>query len=88
MKRFILFSGKRHPRELGALEVIAFVNHLALERQMAASTQNQALAANLFMYKEVLAMPLPWLSGSSMRSVLTVSPLYSRAMKFIVCCLD
>lgn len=63
MKRFILFSGKRHPRELVALEVIAFVNHRALERQMAASTQNQALAAILFMYKEVLAMPLPWLSG-------------------------
>lgn len=63
MKRFILFSGKRHPRELGGAEVVAFINHLAVERKVAASTQNQALAALLFMYKEVLALPLPWLSG-------------------------
>ena len=43
MKRFILFSGKRHPRELGAEEVTAFLNHLAIERSVAAATQNQAL---------------------------------------------
>ncbi len=61
MKRFILFSGKRHPRELGAPEVTAFLNHLAVERHVAASTQNQALAALLFLYKEVIAEPLPWL---------------------------
>lgn len=63
MKRFILFSGKRHPRELGAAEVTAFLNHLAIERRVAAATQNQALAALLFLYKEVLAEPLPWLEG-------------------------
>jgi hypothetical protein len=45
MKRFILFSGKRHPRELGAAEVTAFLNYLALQRHVAASTQNQVLAA-------------------------------------------
>ena len=61
MKRFIVFSGKRHPRELGAAEVTAFLNHLALERHVAAATQNQALAALLFLYKEVLGEPLPWL---------------------------
>ncbi len=61
MKRFIIFSGKRHPRELGAAEVTAFLNHLALERRVAAATQNQALAALLFLYKEVIAEPLPWL---------------------------
>lgn len=61
MKRFILFSGKRHPRELGASEVTAFLSHLAVERQVGAATQNQALAALLFLYKEVLAEPLPWL---------------------------
>ena len=61
MKRFILYSGKRHPRDLGAAEVTAFLNHLAVERHVAAATQNQALAALLFLYKEVIADPLPWL---------------------------
>jgi integron integrase len=61
MKRFILFSGKRHPRNLGAAEVTAFLNHLAVARHVAAATQNQALAALLFLYKEVIAEPLPWL---------------------------
>src|SRR5712691_1153535 len=80
IRRFILFSGKRHPRQLGAREVTAFLNHLALERRVAASTQNQALAALLFLYKEVLAVPLPWLDGlerakrpSKRPTVLTVS---------------
>ena len=63
MKRFILFSGKRHPSELGGAEVTAFLNHLAVERQVAAATQNQALAALLFLYKEVLGQPLPWLNA-------------------------
>ncbi|MBI4195372.1 MAG: phage integrase N-terminal SAM-like domain-containing protein [Betaproteobacteria bacterium] len=61
--RIIVYSGRRHPRELGAPEVTAFLNHLAQERQVAAATQNQALAALLFLYKEVLAEPLPWLEG-------------------------
>ena len=61
IKRFILFSGKRHPRELGAAEVTAFLSNLATARNVAAATQNQALAALLFLYKEVLATPLPWL---------------------------
>jgi integron integrase len=61
IKRFIVFSGKRHPRELGAPEVMAFLSHLAVEGQVAAATQNQALAALLFLYKEVLGEPLPWL---------------------------
>jgi integron integrase len=63
MRRFVVFSGKRHPKDLGATEVTAFLNHLAQERQVAAATQNQALAALLFLYKEVLAQPLPWLDG-------------------------
>jgi site-specific recombinase XerD len=61
IRRFIHFSGRRHPRELGAAEVTAFLNHLVSERHLAAATQNQALAALLFLYKEVLAQPLPWL---------------------------
>jgi integron integrase len=61
IKRFIIFSGKRHPRELAAAEVTAFLNDLATKCHVAAATQNQALAALLFLYKEVIAEPLPWL---------------------------
>jgi integron integrase len=63
VKRFIYFSGMRHPRELGAEEVTAFLNHLATERDVAAATQNQALAALVFLYREVLGQPLPWLDA-------------------------
>jgi integron integrase len=58
IRRFILFHGTRHPRELGAAEVSAFLTHLAVEREVAASTQNQALSALLFLYREVLLQPL------------------------------
>jgi integron integrase len=61
VKRFIYFSGKRHPAQLGAVEVTAFLNYLARERDVAAATQNQALSALLFLYREVLRDPLPWL---------------------------
>jgi len=63
IKRFIIFSGKRHPRELGAQEVTAFLSHLAVAGHVAASTQNQALAALLFLYREVINEPLPWLDN-------------------------
>jgi integrase len=59
IKRFILFHQKRHPQELGRAEVEAFLNHLATHRNVAASTQNQALQALVFLYKEVLYQPLP-----------------------------
>jgi len=61
IKRFVWFHGKRHPREMGAAEVEAFLSDLAVQRNVASSTQNQALAALLFLYKEVLAIQLPWL---------------------------
>lgn len=61
IRRFILANGKRHPCELGALEVAAFLTRLATEGNVAASTQNQALSALLFLYRVVLAMDLPWL---------------------------
>jgi len=61
IKRFIYFSGKRHPAGMGAEEVTAFLNHLSRERRVAAATQNQALSALLFLYREVLGTPLPWL---------------------------
>jgi len=53
-KRFILFHQKRHPKEMGTAEIEAFLTHLAVKRQVAASTQNQALSALLFLYKAVL----------------------------------
>jgi integron integrase len=58
IKRFILFHGKRHPQEMGAPELEAFLTHLAVVRDVAASTQNQALHAVLFLYREVLGRPL------------------------------
>lgn len=63
IRRFILFHGKRHPRDMGAPEVEAFLTYLAVRENVAASTQNQALAAILFLYREVLGIELPWLDG-------------------------
>ena len=61
IKRFIRHFGKRHPRDMGAAEVSAFLTHLAVEGRVAASTQNQAKSALLFLYREVLHVELPWL---------------------------
>jgi integron integrase len=63
IKRYILFNNKRHPRDMGGPEVEAFLSHLAMERNVTASTQNQALSALLFLYRDVLAVELPWLDG-------------------------
>lgn len=60
-KRYILFHGKRHPAEMGAREVEIFLTSLAVEGGVSASTQGQALAALLFLYKQVLGVNLPWL---------------------------
>ncbi|WP_027147331.1 integron integrase [Methylobacter marinus] len=62
IKRFILYHDKRHPQEMGMAEVEAFLTHLAVEGKVSASTQNQALSALLFLYKEVLLIDLPWLN--------------------------
>ena len=61
VKQFIRFHNYRHPEEMGAAEVEAFLSDLAVHRNVAASTQNQALAALLFLYKQVLKLDLPWL---------------------------
>jgi integron integrase len=63
VRRFIFANGKRHPRELGAREVEAFLTHLAMHGHVAASTQNQALSALLFLYREVLQQELPWMEN-------------------------
>lgn len=61
IRRFILFHGTRHPLEMGNAEVTAFLTHLAVEGKVAASTQNQALSALLFLYREVLDQQFGWL---------------------------
>jgi len=63
IRRFILENGKRHPREMGEPEIEAFLTRLAVEGGVSPSTQNQALSALLFLYREVLQQPLDWLSG-------------------------
>ena len=65
IRRFILFHNKRHPAEMGASQVEVFLSHLAVAGNVAASTQNQALSALLFLYREVLGIELPWLQGVS-----------------------
>ena len=59
IRRFILFHGKRHPSEMGSAEVRAFLTHLAVQGKVAASTQNQALSALVFLYRHVLEQPFP-----------------------------
>lgn len=61
IKRFILFHDKRHPRKMGSDEITRFLTALAVQRNVAAATQNQALNAILFLYREVLKIELPWM---------------------------
>ncbi len=63
VRRFVRFHQKRHPKEMGAAEVEAFLTHLAVHGKVSASTQNQAKSGLLFLYKEVLGQELPWLDG-------------------------
>lgn len=63
IQRFVVANGKRHPRSLGAPEVEAFLSDLAVRGQVAVSTQNQAMSALLFLYREVLQLNLPWLEN-------------------------
>ena len=63
VRKFVLWSGKRHPLEMGAPEIGQFLTYLATEREVAASTQRQALSALLFLYKQVLQVELPWVEN-------------------------
>jgi hypothetical protein len=67
IRRFIIFHGKRHPSGLGAAEVEAFLTSLAVAGRVAASTQNQAKSALLFLYREVLGAELPCSMASRRR---------------------
>ncbi len=62
-RRYLRYHGRRHPRELGPEHLTAFLSSLATQRHVAASAQNQALAALLFLYKDVLGIELPWMDG-------------------------
>ncbi len=62
IRRFIIYHGKRHPSEMGEEEATAFLSSLAVRHQVSASTQNQALAAILFLYRDVLRLELSWLN--------------------------
>jgi len=84
IKRYILFHGKRHPNEMGVHETEAFLTHLAVAGKVAASTQNQAKSALLFLYRQVLGVELPWLDNVTQAKapkrlpvVLTVSEVQS-----------
>ncbi|WP_342343972.1 phage integrase N-terminal SAM-like domain-containing protein [Aromatoleum bremense] len=61
IRRYIIHHGRRHPANMGRREVEAFLTSLAVERDVSAATQGQALSAILFLYREVLEQPLPWL---------------------------
>jgi site-specific recombinase XerD len=61
IRRFILFHHKRHPKEMGKTEIESFLTHLAVQGNVAASTQNQAMNAILFLYRHVLKQDLGWL---------------------------
>ncbi len=63
VSRYVRFHDLRHPRELGLADLEAFLTHLAVECLVASNTQNQALAALLFLYREVLGLDLPWLEN-------------------------
>ena len=63
IKRYIFFHDKRHPKDMGAEDVEAFLTHLAVAGKVSASTQNQAKSALLFLYREVLTIQLPWLEN-------------------------
>lgn len=63
IRRYVRFHGLRHPGELGEAEITRFLSHLAVEGGVSASTQNQALGALLFLYREVLGQPVGWLDG-------------------------
>ncbi|MGQ9860882.1 MAG: integron integrase [Thiobacillaceae bacterium] len=85
IRRFILFHGKRHPCALGAAEVEAFLSDLAVNGRVAAATQNQALSALLFLYREVLGIQLPWLDNitrakPSQRLPVVLTPAEVRAV--------
>lgn len=81
IRRFIRFHGRRHPRDMGADEVTAFLSDLAVHANVASATQNLALNAILFLYREVLNVDLPWLKDVQRAKSRSVCRSYSAGMK-------
>jgi integron integrase len=85
MRRYVKFHGQRHPREMGSAEVESFLTHLAVALRVSAATQNQALHALLFLYRQVLELDLPWLENITRatkpkRLPVVLSPIEVRAV--------
>jgi integron integrase len=78
IRRFIIFHGKRHPAEMGEREITAFLTHLAVERKVSASTQNQALNGILFLYKNVLMKKIGWAELTPVQRVKHIPVVFSR----------
>ena len=85
IRRYILANGKTHPRHLGATEVERFLTALAVQGGDSPSTQNQALAALLFLYRDVLCVQLPWMNEIQRANVQFGSRWCSRAQRFRLC---
>src|SRR5512142_2924413 len=79
MRRYILYHHKRHPSEMGSDEIQAFITHLATHRDTAASTQNQALSAILFLYREVLHKDIGQVQLSSAKRPARLPTVLTRA---------
>ena len=90
VRRFVFFHGRRHPRELGAAEVSAFLSSLATQRNVAAATQNQALSALLFLYRNVLGEELPWLADMvrAQRPVRLPAVLSEAELRRLLACVE
>ncbi len=78
IRRFIVFHGKRHPAEMGEREINAFLTHLAVEKKVSASTQNQALNGILFLYKNVLMKKIGWAELIPVQRVKHIPVVFSR----------
>lgn len=90
IKDFILFHAKRHPKSMGPSEVSSYLSYLATARHVASATQNQALAALLFLYKDVLGQPLDWIEGVQRAKKSSRLPVVftKEEAKKVISCLD
>lgn len=86
IKRFILFHQKHHPAEMGTDEIRRFLSHLATDGRVAAATQNQALCALLFLYRDVLGVELPCVEGiERAKRPVRVPVVLTRAEAELIC---
>ena len=86
VRRFVVFHARRHPAYLAEREVAAFLTHLATERKVSSATQNQALAALLFLYRHVLNQPLGFVNGVERAKTPRRLPVCFRRERSEPCC--